>query len=68
MLLTMEVVDEYKKVDCKSYVKCLHAAVKANWGQFHCQDCRAYEAIPIDDPTNAFFARLGRKILDRAGR
>lgn len=63
-LLTADGVAEYKRTDCRRYSTCLDVASDAGWQQFHCNACNAYIAIPDDDPSNAPFARLGKKLID----
>jgi len=63
LVLTSDGVDEYKRYDCRTYVKCLDVAADRGWYQFHCNDCKAYVAPPIDDPARVLFGRAGARLL-----
>jgi uncharacterized protein (DUF736 family) len=65
LMLTIDAIDEYKRYDCRVYAKCLDVAADASWDQFHCNSCKAYVALPIDDPSRRLFARLGKLIANR---
>jgi hypothetical protein len=65
LMLTIDAVDEYKRYDCRGYSKCLDIAADASWDQFHCNNCKAYVALPKDDPSRRLFARLGKLIANR---
>lgn len=46
--MTPEEIDALKHFDCAYYEACLDVAVKENWGQFHCRDCKGYRPTPTD--------------------
>jgi hypothetical protein len=58
--LTPENVDEYKRSDCRFYKQCLSAAARANWAQFHCNDCRAFEPVEANSDEQKVLTQLGR--------
>lgn len=65
--LTIESVDEWKRSDCVHYVRCMDTAVRHNWSQFHCNDCRAYEPVPPTEDEKKAALRLNRllRIMNR---
>lgn len=65
VLLSIDNVDDFKRYDCRTYIKCLDVAADAGWDQFHCNDCGAYEPLPKDDPSRRLFAHAGLKLLRR---
>ena len=50
LFITISNVDDFKKSNCKSYLKCMSDAAYADWEQFHCNNCEAFEeeTNPID--------------------
>jgi hypothetical protein len=64
LMLTIDGVDMYKRYDCRVYTQCLDTAANAGWDQFHCNNCKAYVALPKDDPSRRLFARLGKLIAN----
>ena len=43
MTLALEEVEEYKRIDCKHYDDCLMIAAQAEWNQYTCNECSAYQ-------------------------
>jgi hypothetical protein len=58
--LSPENTEEFKRLDCRHYSACLDIAANSNWPQFHCNDCRAYEAVEMDEGAKRFLARIAR--------
>lgn len=58
LMLTSESVDNYKRSDCRTYLKCLDMAADEGWQQFHCNNCRAYVAVVVGPEERALVARL----------
>lgn len=67
LMLTYDLVDDYKRYDCAAYAKCLDIAEDAGWQQFHCNACGAYVPLPKDDPSRKLFGRAGL-VLIKNGR
>lgn len=42
VIMTVDNVDTYRKLDCKIYDRCLDVAVVQQWGSFACEACTAY--------------------------
>lgn len=62
--IALDVIDALpKRYDCRRYERCLSTAARNGWTQFHCRDCKSYEALPADDPARRLFARLGTALL-----
>ncbi len=60
--LGINTVADYKRTDCRRYLKCLDIAEAAKWNQFHCNDCQAYEKLPDDHPSNHSFNKYIEKL------
>lgn len=58
LALTSESVDNWKRSDCRFYLKCLDFAAEESWQQFHCNDCKAYVAVVTSSEERALAARL----------
>lgn len=52
-----------KRYDCRRYDRCLTTAARNGWTQFHCRDCKSYEALPADDPARRLFALAGEALF-----
>jgi hypothetical protein len=62
-VLTIDGVTEYKRHDCRRYVKCMDFAANQGWSQFHCNNCTAYIPLADDDPSHRVLAAAGRKLI-----
>lgn len=61
-ILTIDIVDDYKRSDCRFYKDCLTHTAKSGWEQFHCNQCTIYEKNPeIDDEFAELAALLNRE-------
>ena len=51
-------VDQIRRLDCRSYDRCLDLAVEEKWRGFHCRECRGYEAPTPDEQKSDMIAAL----------
>lgn len=63
-ILSIDIVDDYKRSDCGYYKDCLAHTSKSGWEQFHCNQCVIYERDPeIDEDFAELAALLNREEL-----
>jgi hypothetical protein len=51
-------VDQVRRIDCRSYDRCLDVATENEWRGFHCNECRGYEARTPDERRKDMLAAL----------
>src|SRR6266540_3447275 len=51
-------VGQVRRIDCRSYDRCLDVATENEWRGFHCNECRGYEARTPDEQLKDMLAAL----------
>lgn len=41
--LSVDSVEDFKRIDCRRYLRCLDVAAGSGWQQFHCNSCTDYD-------------------------
>jgi hypothetical protein len=47
-----------RRIDCRSYDRCLDLAVESGWRGFHCKECRGYEAPTPEEQRRDYMGAL----------
>jgi hypothetical protein len=64
LVLGLDNVDEFKRIDCVSYKKCLKLASDGDWNQFHCNNCRAYVKEELTNEERESLIRFGKALAN----
>jgi hypothetical protein len=51
-------VDALRRIDCRSYDRCLDLADEEGWAGFHCNECRGYEAPTPEEQRHSYLGAL----------
>ena len=51
-------VNRIRRIDCRSYDRCLDFAVDSGWRGFHCNECRGYEAPTPEEQRRDYMGAL----------
>lgn len=51
-------VDGLRRIDCRSYDRCLDLADEQGWAGFHCNECRGYEAPTPEEQRHSYLGAL----------
>jgi hypothetical protein len=51
-------VDGLRRIDCRSYDRCLDLADEQGWPGFHCNECRGYEAPTPEERRHSYLGAL----------
>jgi hypothetical protein len=51
-------VTQLRRIDCRSYDRCLDLAVEQDWPGFHCNECRGYEAPTPEEQRRDYLGAL----------
>lgn len=51
-------VTALRRLDCRSYDRCLDLADEQGWPGFHCNQCRGYEAPTADEQRHSYLGAL----------
>lgn len=63
--LTEETVTQVKRLDCALYNTCLDMAYQKGWPQFGCQNCKAHQAMTVEEKVQDHVAlRVLNQALD----
>jgi hypothetical protein len=51
-------VSQLRRIDCRSYDRCLDLAIDQDWSGFHCNQCRGYEAPTPEEQRRDYLGAL----------